>query len=95
MDAGTPTKPEPVGVEQLSGAESANLDASRTVGRGVMQHSGRAAGQNAGVKLPQARGAAPPAGDAVDVGRLQVRGKEREVAGRWADGHIVRTMAAW
>jgi hypothetical protein len=71
--AGTPTKPEPVGVEQMTGSEAASLDASRAAGRGATEHSGRSVGDAVGAKIRQARGAAPPAGDAVAVSRLQVR----------------------
>lgn len=73
LPTGTPPKPEPVGVEQLSGAEAARLDASRAAGRDTTEHSGRSIGDAAAAKVQQARGAAPPAGDAVDVSRLQVR----------------------
>jgi hypothetical protein len=73
--AGMPPKPEPVGVEQVSGSEAAGLDASRAAGRDSVAHSGRGIGDAVADKVRQARGAAPPAGDAVDVSRLQVRGK--------------------
>jgi hypothetical protein len=73
MRAGTPPKPEPVGVEQMTGGDAASLDANRAAGRGATEHSGRSVGAAVGAKVQQARGAAPPAGDAVEVSMLQVR----------------------
>jgi hypothetical protein len=71
--AGTPPKPEHVGVEQMSGRDATNLNASRAVGRDATEHSNRSVGDAVAAKIKEARGAAPPAGDAVEVSRLQVR----------------------
>ncbi|WIA15333.1 hypothetical protein OEZ85_001998 [Tetradesmus obliquus] len=92
--AGTPPKPEPVGVEQLSGAEAARLDASRAAGRDTTEHSGRSIGDAAAAKVQQARGAAPPAGDAVDVSRLQAGIDDAAKAAGLAVGHLESSAEA-
>ncbi|WIA35535.1 hypothetical protein OEZ86_003961 [Tetradesmus obliquus] len=92
--AGTPPKPEPVGVEQLSGAEAARLDASRAAGRDTTEHSGRSIGDAAAAKVQQARGAAPPAGDAVDVSRLQAGIDDAAKAAGLAVGHLESSVEA-